>query len=92
MNENIRIAKELIKLAKLMIANEQNEDYNDQISIDDIKEDDGFCAIGIINNNEQIIDSGINNKDQIIKQAQKELRHYQKIEIYSRGKLIKTIK
>lgn len=93
MNKNIKIAKELMKIAKnLIVSSDYNDqDYNDQDYINEVKNDDGFSAIGIINNHEQVIDSGT-NKNQIIKQSQKELHHYDSIEIYSRGKLIKTIK
>lgn len=98
MNKNIKIAGELIKIAKYIISNEEQfqEEYGDDTDnreyVENVKKDDGFGAIGVINGNEYVVCSGM-DKNQVIKQAKKQGRnHYQEIDIYSKGKVIKTIK
>lgn len=92
---NIKTAKQLIKLAKSLISSMDEEEQfdNEEEYVQNAKKDDGFCAIGIMkrNHNEYVITSGT-DKNRVIKQAEKQKNHYDSIVIYSKNKLIETIK
>lgn len=91
---NIRTVKQLIKLAKSLISSmDEEEQFDDEEYVQNVKKDDGFCAIGIMkrNHNEYVITSG-DDKNKVIKQAEKQKNHYDSIVIYSKNKLIETIK